>query len=105
MTRPRGARLCGTAFGLRVYRHRLFESSVAIVGTGCSHIQPAMNPHNQAGRNRIYAEFGRGDPEKVWRDEMGVAWMTKHGARESIPPVFTEYLGRQLLAHLEAVAA
>ena len=97
-----GVMLCGTSFGLRVYRHRLFEAPFPVHGPPCSHTLPAMNPHNQAGRDRIYEEFGRSDPEVIWRREMGVEWMTKHGGRESIPPVFTEYLGRQLLAHVGA---
>jgi len=100
-----GALLCGTSFGLRVYRHRLFEASFPVTGTVCAHTWPAMNPHNVAGRERIYAEHGRSDPEKVWAAEMGVEWMSRHGARESIPPVFTKHLGRQLLAQIEAVAA
>jgi DNA (cytosine-5)-methyltransferase 1 len=91
-----GVMLCGTGFGLRVYRHRLFESNVNLRGPGCVHRRPAMNPHNQAGRERIYAEFGRQDPEKLWRREMGVAWMSKQEGREAIPPVFTEHIGRQL---------
>jgi DNA (cytosine-5)-methyltransferase 1 len=100
-----GIQLCGTGLGLRVYRHRLFESSVPLVGVSCAHRLPAMNPHNQVGRDYIYAEFGRGDPEVVWRREMGVEWMTKQGGRESIPPVFTQFIGTQLLDHLGKAAA
>jgi DNA (cytosine-5)-methyltransferase 1 len=100
-----GALLCGTSFGLRVYRHRLFEASFPITGTTCAHTWPAMNPHNQEGRERIYAEHGRGDPEVIWRREMGVAWMTKNGGRESIPPAFTEHLGKQLLTVIAGEAA
>ena len=97
-----GATVCGTGLGLRVYRHRIFESSFPLTGTHCDHSLPAMNPHNQAGRDAIYREFGRQDPEKVWRREMGVEWMTKHGARECVPPAYTEFIGTQLLAHISA---
>lgn len=100
-----GVMLCGSSFGLRVWRHRLFESSMQLTGQPCRHGRHAMNPHNVAGRDRIYAEFGRSDPEKVWAREMGVEWMSRHGARESIPPVFTEHIGTQLITHLESVAA
>jgi hypothetical protein len=83
-------KVCGTGLGLRVYRHRLFESSLPIAGTACDHSRPAMNPHNQAGRNAMYAEFGRRDPEPRWRQEMGVDWMRRYEAREAIPPAYTQ---------------
>jgi DNA (cytosine-5)-methyltransferase 1 len=103
-----GVVLCGSMFGLRVHRHRLFEASFPLATPRpCGHRGLAMNPHNQAGRDRIYEEFGRGDPERVWRRDMGVEWMGKYEAREAIPPSYTEWIGRELLAHIqgEAVAA
>lgn len=32
---------------------------------------------------------------------MGVDWMTKHELSQSIPPVFTEHIGRQLAGMIE----
>jgi DNA (cytosine-5)-methyltransferase 1 len=33
---------------------------------------------------------------------MGIDWMqTKHELAESIPPAYTEFIGRQLAAHIE----
>lgn len=93
-----GVELCGTMFGLRIWRHRLFEMSFPVSSPcGCKHTLPAMNPHNQLGRDRMYAELGRCDPERPWRAEMGVEWMGKHEGREAIPPAYTEYIGSQLL--------
>lgn len=103
-----GVELCGTQFGLRVGRHRLFEANVPLDAPAapcrCSGIY-VMNPHNQAGRDRIYAEFGRNNVDKIWNRAMGVPWMNKHEGREAIPPAFTEFIGRQLLQHIEARAA
>lgn len=93
-----GFQLCGTSFGLRVERHRLFESNVPMVSSECHHVRHAVNPHNQRGRDRIYAEFGRQNPERVWKQLMGVEWMTDDEAREAIPPAYTEWIGRQLLS-------
>jgi DNA (cytosine-5)-methyltransferase 1 len=95
-----GVMLCGTAFGMRSYRHRLFETSFPVHGPGCAHQRPALNPHNAKARELIYEEFGRGDPEKVWRRDMGVEWMSRYEAREAIPPAFTRFLGAQLMNHL-----
>ena len=94
-----GVELCGTMFGLEVYRHRLFETSFPIhAPRPCNHDRHGMNPHNVAGRKRIYERHGKGCPEKRWAQEMGVEWMSRNGAREAVPPIFTEYIGRELLS-------
>jgi DNA (cytosine-5)-methyltransferase 1 len=94
-----GVELCGTMFGLRIYRHRIFETNfqLPLPPAPCDHSRHAMNPHRSEGRERIYAEHGRQDPEKLWAKEMGVEWMSRHGAREAVPPCFTEWIGRELL--------
>lgn len=93
-----GVQLCGTMFGLRVYRHRLFETSFQLPSAPpCNHEITAMNPHNVKGREKIYAEMGRGDPEIKWQKEMGIEWMSRHGARQAVPPVFTHWIGKELL--------
>lgn len=94
-----GVELCGTMFGMRVYRHRLFETSFPIhAPRPCDHSRKAMNPLKTEGWQRIREEFGfEHTPEKVWRLEMGLPWMSKEGAREAVPPIFTEYLGRELM--------
>ena len=84
--------LCGSMFGLRVRRHRLFELSAGwLLVPGCRH------------RPGDYCfDHGAKQPESVYRDAMGCHWMTVHEARQAIPPAFTEHIGRQLLTHLEA---
>jgi len=95
-------RLCGTSFGLRVNRHRLFESNFVIPQLACKHAKYVMNPHNAAGRRRMESHFGVkfGDLEPAWRREMGVDWMRPHDARESFPPVYTEHIGKALASWL-----
>ena len=92
-----GVVLCGTAFGLRVLRHRLFETTFPIVPIACSHNDEIWNPHNAKSRERFYRKHGRQDPEKAWAKEMGVEWMGRHEARESIPPAYTKYIGEQFI--------
>ena len=103
-----GIELCGSMFGLRVQRHRLFESSAPLtVRRGCDHSQRPMNPHNKESRAWWVAYLGQGRSgiERTWRAEMGVGWMNADEGREAIPPAYTEYIGRQLLDHLNAGAA
>ncbi len=91
--------LCGTMFGLRIHRHRLFEAPwLFSLLPDCFAAEPVLNPHRAASRERIYAEFGRQDPEKLWGKEMGVEWMSRQGTREAIPPAYSEYIARQFLA-------
>ena len=37
------------------------------------------------------------------REAMGIDWMTKNEMNEAIPPVYTRFIGRQLLAYLIAM--
>lgn len=36
-----------------------------------------------------------------WRRAMGIDWMTTDGLTQAIPPAYTEFIGRHLLAALE----
>jgi DNA (cytosine-5)-methyltransferase 1 len=85
--------VCGSAFGLGVQRHRLFEASVPLAGTGCAHGGP------------IIEVYGGQPPEGVAaaRAAMGVDWLPWDRLVEAVPPAYTEYLGRQLLRHLAQV--
>lgn len=90
--------LCGTAFGMRVHRHRLFESPFAwTLVPACDKRVKIMNPHRAKSRERMYAEFGKQDVERIWGREMGVPWMGRFETREAIPPVYAEFIARQAL--------
>lgn len=101
--------LCGTMFGLRVRRHRLFECSwnLLLLVSPCSCKNGvrdgALIGHRLAGR----VAPGRTKPphhtESERREAIGVDWMTTMEARQAIPPAYTEYLARQygLLARME----
>lgn len=93
--------LCGAQFGLKVYRHRYFESSIYIM-------QPKHYPHHDktppAGRGRSpkgFISICSGGITGVSQAErfaaMGIDWMTNAELSQAIPPAYTEYLGRQLM--------
>jgi DNA (cytosine-5)-methyltransferase 1 len=103
------ARLCGSAFGLRVQRHRLFESNVLLFGTDCAHSLwdydlPSL--HRLQGKSRVVGCYGNGrgagDSVKAWREAMGIPWMTRKELAQAIPPAYSEFLGRQVLAVIKA---
>jgi DNA (cytosine-5)-methyltransferase 1 len=103
--------LCGTMFkGLRVLRHRLFESNFLII----------VPPHGRHPRCHTFdkrkSQYGKTDDMidfvsvngggncsiAAARDAMGIDWMTKGELNEAIPPAYTEFIGRQLLKHIRA---
>lgn len=108
-------KLCGSMFGLgaqgcHLERHRLFESNIAISAPGpCAHKKPVIGIYGGHARNRAAKHGGRGTKD-VWEgghnaaasQALGIDWMTLDELSEAIPPAFTEHLGRQLLAHIQA---
>jgi DNA (cytosine-5)-methyltransferase 1 len=102
-------RLCGSAFGLHVRRHRMFESTFDITPSICQHKEQgdirayygkkgwaAWTPKGaqvqKAGRKPLL----RGTVEQA-KDDMGIDWMTWDELRESIPPAYTEHIGKAFL--------
>lgn len=108
-----GITLCGATFGLRVYRHRMFESNVlllapphrkhtVVIGKG----RMLNRPQDPEGMLSISGHsFPSGDAPKR---AMQIDWMTRDELAQAIPPAFTEYIGLQLrnaLANREMAAA
>jgi len=89
-----GTELCGTMFGLLVWRHRLFETSFPVGSPrGCHHVGRPINPY----RRDNDAYWGHDHSERPFRAAMGVEWMRRDEGREAIPPAYTEYIGAQLM--------
>ena len=101
--------LCGTMFpALRVIRHRLFETNFHLP-------QPRHIPHlshprvhtldkrkSHYGKTCEWTDFvqvtgGGNCTVAAARDAMGIDWMNKKEINESIPPAYTEYVGRCMM--------
>lgn len=91
--------LCGLAFGLKVKRHRLIESSHLLLVPPCpSHDQDYYVIFGHECRNRRSGEAaGRKNRIAVGRKAMGIDWMTRGELSEAIPPAYSEFIGRQFL--------
>ncbi|WP_230592845.1 DNA methylase [Rhodococcoides fascians] len=103
-------RLCGSMFGLDVQRHRMFESNMDLEQPECDHSvwTPRFPPATNRTNLRKTVEVGVWRiPLKTQQRAMGnVDWMTLRELSESIPPAYTQEIGRQILAHItKAVAA
>jgi len=89
--------LCGSGFGLKVRRHRIFESNVPLVGNDCNH-KVQGKPVGIYGSMRDEIPNG-GHTAKTMaeaNEAMGIDWMIWGELVESIPPAYTEYIGKQL---------
>lgn len=113
--------LCGSEFNmtaedvdgtpLKLLRHRLFESNVHLFGAGgCQH-DPKVLTASVYGACGGWSPAHRDSPKRrggyvphtdVCRALLGVDWTTKHELSQVVPPVFTEFLGHQLMAHVLA---
>lgn len=98
-----GVLLCGTSFGLRVLRHRLFESSFPVSPhpRGCQHPRYSLNPYNEQSRKRMYEEFGKQPSLNIFAGEVGLTWMKGREISEAIPPAYTRFIGEQFISQRE----
>lgn len=95
-----GVTLCGSSFGLKVRRHRMFESNLLMLGPPCDH----------AGQGRPVGVYGSmsDDIPKGGRtartmaeagEAMGIDWMTRwDDLKEAIPPAYAAWIGAQVMA-------
>lgn len=98
--------LCGVMFGLKVFRHRLFECSEFLL----------QSPHLAHGQRRIGKDgfvcpAGHGDSgsvripsdhrtSKAWAAAMGIDWMIMREMSQAIPPAYTRWIGEELMQRL-----
>ncbi|MBN0044143.1 DNA cytosine methyltransferase [Streptomyces actuosus] len=85
--------LCGTQFGLKVRRHRVFETSW---GGGGDLVPPCWH-------HKGLLAFAH-KAERAYADAMGCTWMTNLEARKAVPPAYTHWIAAQFLT-LEGSAA
>jgi DNA (cytosine-5)-methyltransferase 1 len=87
--------LCGSSFGLKVRRHRLFESNMSLVGSTCNH---TTRPIGVYGSLNDEIPKGGKTAETIHqaREAMGIDWAIWSELVEAIPPAYTNYLGQQL---------
>jgi DNA (cytosine-5)-methyltransferase 1 len=90
--------LCGTMFGLRVFRHRLFETMPFLLAPGhTTHHEPACIVGRQPEPGQYMTVAGHFANVAYARQAIGIDWMTRYELSQAIPPAYTEWLGRRLL--------
>lgn len=101
-------RLCGSSFGLDVRRHRYFETDWPLRGIACDHSWQTPRFRSldismvRAGRLAsvvgVHGHLNYPDEFELRKRAMGIDWMTNDELVEAIPPIYTEHIGRQLIA-------
>lgn len=103
--------LCGTMFGLRVKRHRYFELhgfEIPFAPAGCDCKGRAGFTNADRGRSafaqgaRLISVAGHNFKVDDAQQAMGIAWMTGEELSQAVPPVYTEFIGKYLIATLRA---
>jgi DNA (cytosine-5)-methyltransferase 1 len=90
--------LCGSMFGMRTYRHRLFESNMPIKAPN----HPEHSHKNaKMGRKPKDGEFiqyvGHFSGVKLVQEMTGLSWLGQYELAQSIPPQYTKYIGEQIV--------
>ena len=97
--------LCGAALGLsHLARHRHFESNVLLFAPPCQHRRNeytigvyGSRPDGRRVSYRRHKLCRVANSLEEARVEMGIDWMTWDEITQAIPPVYTEYIGHQLM--------
>lgn len=95
--------LCGLMFGLKVFRHRLFEASFPFLSPvhpthkgkriGEGYFSVAGNAGRWKTWGTVQKNVSKGTADQ-WRDAMGIDWMTRKELTQAIPPAYSEFIGR-----------
>ncbi len=105
--------LCGSMFGLRMQRHRLFETNMNVLlcpPKPCDHRKASIAVYGHS----VWDSSLPGTPRKdgtprpdsvsiqIGREVMGINWMNIEELAEAIPPAYTKWIGTQLLTYLKS---
>ena len=97
-----GVILCGTMFGLNIWRHRCFETRDLILNPlRCDHKQfpEPWCVSGEGGGNGL--RHRKGD-KKSWPRYLGMSWATPKECTQAVPPSYTQYIGKRIMeAHHE----
>lgn len=101
--------LCGSMFpGLRVYRHRLFESNPPIYWSPamCNHnykMPSSKGAYHKLKDQEFITCVGHNFQAESGRIAMQIDWMTRDEMAQAIPPAYTKWIGEQLLKTLTSL--
>jgi len=91
--------LCGAMFGLRTYRHRLFESNFKIVvPEHPKHINKNARMGRRAKPDEFIQYVGHFSGVRTVAEMTGLTWLGQYELAQSIPPAYTKFIGEQIIS-------
>ncbi|HEY0657271.1 MAG TPA: hypothetical protein VGD05_02295 [Pyrinomonadaceae bacterium] len=101
-------RLCGSSFNLPIRRHRLFESNLLLFVPPCNHswqneakYPTNFRPNGKKILSTVVQIYGNTAGSHLWAGALGIDWMNRYELQQSIPPAYSEYLGKQIITALK----
>ncbi|MDE2233668.1 MAG: DNA cytosine methyltransferase [Patescibacteria group bacterium] len=88
--------LCGSMFGLRVLRHRKFDSNIFIFAPSCNHVGTTIDGTYLTVAGHSYQKY---QPKNTFSDRckaMGIDWMNRLELPQAIHPVNAQFLGANI---------
>lgn len=102
--------LCGTMFGLNLYRHRYFETSFHVplfMHPGHGLKQDTAHGKGHERKKDVVLVWGHGQYKGYLKRAsiaMQIDWMKESELAEAIPPAYTEFIGHQLMTCINKAA-
>lgn len=100
--------LCGSSFGLNIWRHRLFEINFSLMAPPCAHhLAPepiaVYGDHPQTSKERGAYRVRRARTLDEGQVAMGIDWMPWKELTQAIPSAYTKFIGSHLRERLSAL--
>jgi DNA (cytosine-5)-methyltransferase 1 len=95
--------LCGQMFGLKVFRHRWFESNILFLAPPHERhngfVLAALGNYQTLDKAPYITVVAHRFRTSDGRKAMGIEWMNRDELAEAVPPAYAEFLGRQLIRY------
>lgn len=92
--------LCGSMFGLPIWRHRYFETYpiwLMSPAACCHDFKPVLITDNGGPNGNGWGKPRKRTPIEVKRRAIQIDWMVGDEITEAIPPAYTRYLGQKMI--------
>lgn len=92
--------LCGSMFNYPSYRHRLFETNWGLKAPiHPEHIAKSAKMGRPIKEGEFIQHVGHFSGVKYVQELTGCHWADQYGLAQSIPPCYTQYIGKQFIKY------
>ncbi len=92
-------RLCGVMFGMKTYRHRLFETNFKMmVPHHAEHAESSVKMGRPISGEDFIHIVGHFSGVPIARRVMGMPWANQYGLAQAVPPAYTRWIAQQWMS-------